>query len=314
MKLFSRRVFGRARCLLVILAGSILGSRLAPASVSLNEVLVKPLPDPGLGEDWGRAEYVELRNDSAWPVDLAGWQLAKTGLAQALLADPDAVSPHGMVLGAGCHALILPHGGSSALARLAASGQMSDCLILRIASTRFLGSGLGDGSGELRLLDKEGHEVSAFLWRRAAERGVSWERPNRSAYGTDDDWLPNRLGGTPGYANLVDPQKTGSGNPLRNRLQLASRIVRAGAPGSISITLQSDESATLQLVLPDGTVRRTLLSRFRTAGLTQIALDGSDDGGLPLPGGLYLVALSINGRMAAVCALVLERRLAEGGW
>ena len=131
----------------------------------LSEVMIDPAAVP---DDQG--EWVEVYNDDAVPVNLAGWVLADEDQDRAELADDAWIAP----------------GGYAVLARQddpAANGGVDAVAV-------YAGLQLANGGDELLLLTPWGARADRLGWGRVPS-GVSLERvPTGGAFGDADLWVP----------------------------------------------------------------------------------------------------------------------------
>ena len=158
----------------------------AAITVAITEILANPL-------DESTGEYVELLNTGDAPVDVAGF----------VLDDGDATD---LIVGwAGGPSVIPPHTWAVVLDPDYA-GQYTipaEAILLTVASTTTLGSGLSN-SDPVRLLAADGATpVDAYSFPFDAGNGVSVEKDALEDGDALGNWVASPCGGTPGAANCA---------------------------------------------------------------------------------------------------------------
>jgi len=191
--------------------------RAATFDVLINEIMADPTPPVNLPD----AEYVELFNRSAFPVDLKNWVLK--------LGSSDKVLPQ-FTLSAGGY-VILCDDGSKPL--LASFGQVIDFSSFAVTNT----------DGTIVLQNPEGNMIHSVSytddWYRSSykkEGGWSLELIDASnPCGETANWIAanNNDGGTPGKVNSVNAP---------NPDLLPPAIIRVGVNDSTHITVWFSES------------------------------------------------------------------------
>jgi hypothetical protein len=180
--------------------------------IVIAEIMADPVPVVGLPE----AEYVELYNRSANPINLAGWQLID---AQGSTTLPETI--------------VLPDERVTLTPLTAASGFPSGSAALGVISFPSLSS-----EGEsLAIVDPRGTVIDSVSynkgWYRSQEKsegGWSLELIDPdNLCGEEDNWVASEstTGGTPGMLNSVDANKPDLKGPRLLNLELKENSIVA---------------------------------------------------------------------------------------
>jgi len=260
---------------------------LSPGAVVIGEVMYRPGP--------GEGEWVELYCRSALDVDLSGWSLVDG-------AGGSGAVPEGTVIAAGRY-IVVAQDPSGFLARrpLCASpltGTVSGW-------PRLNDSEDGEWADIVALLDAAGRTIDMVPYRALCddERGRSIERVSAEACGAASEGVMQRCldpdGATPGTVNSVDsPLRPGAGvlaepNPFgRSR------------HGAVRITAElrgTEEAFTASVYDIDGVLVRRLAAGRSGAPVVSFLWDGLDDGGRPVPVGIYVCVVEFMVRGGGIC-------------
>jgi hypothetical protein len=249
-------------------------------------VLNEFLPDP---QDQYTVEWIELHNRSATAVDLLSWRIG----------DELSLSPVN-----GGASLLQP--GDYLILAESVAGFMSDYPAFTGQVIAPEGWATLNNSGDVvRLVDPFGIEADRFEFASSFGGGITWSRDEDSE--TEEWGRSVEPGGTPGAFNEVRLSPSGSGLTLTVEPRIISRDGDGRAEEAvIAVDGPPDTRYTIRLYDKSGRRVRTFEESAEDL-LPEYRWNGTDDGGVALPIGIYVLEVEAEGVESVRQTVVIAR-------
>lgn len=248
-------------------------------------ILSEIMPAPA---DEARGEWVELLSVHDHEIDLSGWKLGDSRKLCDISHDPLFLSPGERIVLAWDRAAFLAH---------------HDYVPVHFAELERWAQ-LNNGSDTVRLVDPYGLEADVFGYDEAPDAGYTLGRRDgdrESIWGESVE-----SGGTPGEPNRV----LVAGQSPSLTMTISPKVFSPDGDGIDDTTLIHIDAPTLgrvKLELYDRTGRRIFDFEADRVKANDYVWRGTDNGGAPLPIGIYIVYCQVDGQ-AAKQAVVIARQ------
>ncbi|TNF31069.1 MAG: hypothetical protein EP329_12890 [Deltaproteobacteria bacterium] len=259
-----------------------LGTPAAAVQVAITEVMANPL-------DEASGEYVELYNAGASAVDVAGWILDDGDATDALAGWNGGAT----TLPAGGYAVVLDPDYPGAVYSIP-----QDAVLLTVASTSTLGSGLSNSDPIRLLLDDGVTVVDSYSFPFDAGNGIAVEKENLEDGDLPGNWVPSPCGQSPGAENCAgQPVSTGTRILVGINEIMANPTDEATGEFIELLNSGSDPVDLAGFVISDGDASDTLAgwqggSTVLAAGQYAVILDPDYAGGYTIPTGALLLTVA----------------------